>query len=225
MTLLQLVNKVLRRLRETTVTTLVSDYSLLVVDYINEAKEIVEGAWKWKALRTTVTFPTVVGQAEYNLGTSGVAVGGTTNERSLLLYDECGRPLVFNTTLDTQLQDYPLATVRGWQAVDQSPNALPYSFAVRRISTGLRLVIYPEPDAVYTISADFLIPQADLSGVTDVISVPAEPVWRLALAMAEEERGTGMGARADALYIRARNCVADYVGRDIEPGELDVYPE
>ena len=55
MTYLQLVNAVLRRLRESEVTTVqgagnTNSYARLVGDFINEAKSQVEAAYDWSAL-------------------------------------------------------------------------------------------------------------------------------------------------------------------------------
>ena len=62
MTYLDLINGVLRRLREDTVTTAnETDYSQLVGEFVNDAKKQVELAHKWSALRTTVTLSTNVG--------------------------------------------------------------------------------------------------------------------------------------------------------------------
>ena len=47
MTYLDLVNNVLRRLRETEVSTVAANsYSKLVGDLINDAKDLVENAWE-----------------------------------------------------------------------------------------------------------------------------------------------------------------------------------
>ena len=60
MTYVQLVNSVLRRLRENEVTTVQSDnYSKLIGDLVNDAKDVVESAWDWSALRTTLAINTV----------------------------------------------------------------------------------------------------------------------------------------------------------------------
>ena len=62
MTYLQLVNSVLRRLREDEITTVnETDYSKLVGDFVNDAIQVVENSSDWTALRTTVTVNTVAG--------------------------------------------------------------------------------------------------------------------------------------------------------------------
>ena len=59
MTYLNLVNNVLRRLREDEVTNVSeSTYSKMVGDFVNDAKDLVETAWDWSALRTTLTITT-----------------------------------------------------------------------------------------------------------------------------------------------------------------------
>ena len=68
MTYLDLINGVLRRLRENTVTTAnETDYSQLVGELVNDAKKQVELAHKWSALRSTVTFATNIGTTNYTL--------------------------------------------------------------------------------------------------------------------------------------------------------------
>ena len=61
MTYLQLVQSVLRRLREDDTITSVSDnsYSKLIGEFVNDAKRIVEDSWDWSSLRTTFTINTV----------------------------------------------------------------------------------------------------------------------------------------------------------------------
>jgi hypothetical protein len=52
MTYLDLVNNVLRRLRETEVASVQSTaYSKLIGDIVNDAKDLVENSWDWSALR------------------------------------------------------------------------------------------------------------------------------------------------------------------------------
>ena len=59
MTYLNLVNNVLRRLREDEVSNVQdTTYSKMVGDFVNDAKRMVEDAWDWSALRTTLTITT-----------------------------------------------------------------------------------------------------------------------------------------------------------------------
>ena len=59
MTYLQLVNNVLRRMREEEVPSVDSStYSKMIGDFVNDAKKLIETSWDWSALRTTVVFTT-----------------------------------------------------------------------------------------------------------------------------------------------------------------------
>ena len=72
MTYLNAVNSVLRRLRENEVATVqATGYSKLVGDFVNDAKDLVESAWDWSSLRTTLAFNTVADTVNYSLTNSG----------------------------------------------------------------------------------------------------------------------------------------------------------
>ena len=59
MTYLDLVNNVLRRIREEEVASVnANTYSKMVGDFVNDAKKLVETSWDWSALRTTLTITT-----------------------------------------------------------------------------------------------------------------------------------------------------------------------
>jgi uncharacterized protein YydD (DUF2326 family) len=59
MTYLQLVNSVLRRLREDEVSSVSQNsYSKLIGEFVNDAKRTVEDSYDWTALRTTLTVST-----------------------------------------------------------------------------------------------------------------------------------------------------------------------
>ncbi len=60
MTFLELVNDVLIRLREPTVTTVtLNSYSTLIGRFVNDAKRQIEDAFSWNVLGQTVTVSTV----------------------------------------------------------------------------------------------------------------------------------------------------------------------
>ena len=99
MTYLDLINAVLRRLRETVVTTAAeTDYSALVGELVNDAKKTVENSHEWTSQRSTVSFPTVVDQAKYTLTGAKInslvkrGMNDTTNkyltQRNAIWYEE-----------------------------------------------------------------------------------------------------------------------------------------
>ena len=56
MNYLDLVNNVLRRLRETEVTSVQSNaYSKLIGDLVNDAKNLVESSWDWSMQRKVIS--------------------------------------------------------------------------------------------------------------------------------------------------------------------------
>ena len=71
-TYLNLVNEVLRRLREDVETSVSQNtYSTMVGDYVNDAKRNVEDSHEWSTLRTTVVVTTEANVIDYALTNAG----------------------------------------------------------------------------------------------------------------------------------------------------------
>jgi len=67
-TVLTIVNKVLKKLRESTVTTIDGDdYAELITDLLTETKREVEDAWNWTALKGTVLLDTLASVYRYKI--------------------------------------------------------------------------------------------------------------------------------------------------------------
>ena len=67
-TVLTIVNKVLRKLREDTVTVIDGDTQAeLITDFLTETKKVVEDSWNWTALEGTVLMDTIIGTYRYKL--------------------------------------------------------------------------------------------------------------------------------------------------------------
>jgi len=90
----------------------------------------------------------------------------------------------------------------------------------------LTVDIYPTPDAVYALKFNCVIPQATLSAGADILSVPAQPVRQLALAMAVRERGETGGITAQEHFALAEKYLNDAVAYDanLHPEETIWYP-
>ena len=72
MTYLNLMNSVLRRLREEETTSVTSTtYVKMVGDFINDAKTLVGQAADWSALRETITISTTASDNTYSLTGGG----------------------------------------------------------------------------------------------------------------------------------------------------------
>ena len=214
MTYLQIVNAVLRRLRETEVES-VSDttYSKLVGDYINEAKREVEDSWDWIQLRNTIQVVTSAGTSEYTL-TSAAQRFRILRDRTTNGWD------VFNDTEDYQLYKAPSSA---WMTrmfnTTPSTQQEPLWFDINGSTDGDPNVdLWPIPDAAYTINFNMVLPQADfaLDGTDDstVITVPDWVVVMGAYALAISERGEDGGMSYAEADDRFRLALSDAISKD-----------
>lgn len=219
MTYLQLINKVLRELREKQVTDLSADYTLLIGHFVNQAKDEVERAWNWPCLRNDITINTVAGTQDYVLT-------GTT-QKDKLIYDTNGEPCVYITTSGSQSQlcEVPGEEHRKLIAYNQMSNTRPYLFSMLRDTSGLTASFYPKPDGVYAIQFTVYQPQAELAAEGTVLSVPYEPVWKLAVALAASERGAGQTESVPVLMQKAERALWGAIGEEAEDGELTFYED
>ncbi|RKZ67680.1 MAG: hypothetical protein DRQ48_09485, partial [Gammaproteobacteria bacterium] len=72
MTHIELINAVLRRLRESEVVTpSENSYAKLIGDFVNETKREVEDSWNWNVNMTTIQINTEDGVARYEVTDSG----------------------------------------------------------------------------------------------------------------------------------------------------------
>lgn len=210
MTYLDIVNGVLRRLREDVVTTVnETDYSALVGTLVNDAKKIVENSFDWSALRDAIVISTTNGTSEYSLTGSGdLAVikdaMNTTSQKFIYLRNKTYfNNVYYNQSTQTGSPDY-------------------YTFIGTDSNKDLKIKLYPEPDAVYSIRFDVVKPQDDLSSDTDGLSVPDNPVIQLAYAMALREKGETGGQSAIEQFSVASTALSDAIAFDANryPTEL-----
>jgi len=202
MTYLDLVNNILRRLRERTVSTVEETaYSTLIGVLINDAKEEVENAWNWSALRNTLTVTTVADTFNYELN-------GTQNRFKILD--------VVNDTSNFFMQYRTASDFNNWFLNQTPASGEPRYYSFNGISTDgdTQVDVYPIPNAVYDLRFNVIQPQADLSSDADVLSVPAKPVQLLAYAKAVEERGEDGGASASSAYATASRALNDAISFD-----------
>ena len=206
MTYLQIINAVLRRLRETEVTDVnETDYSKLIGEYVNSVKKEVEAAWDWNALRTTLTLNTVDGVFYYTLLGSGsrFRVSDVVNDTSNYMLQQKGSAWMNRRflTVDTQ-------------------RSTPSFYSFNGVDSNLDSAVdlYPVPDGVYTLRFNVTIPQDDLADNTDTLQIPSEPVIQGTLARAISERGEDGGRLSNDQYILYRSAMADEIA--IEAGRF-----
>ena len=202
MTYLETVNKILKRLRERTVTSVEeTPYSALIGIFVNDAKQVVEEAWKWSALRTTLTATTTSGIFSYELN-------GTQNNFDILD--------VVNDTDDFFLQYKEAHSFNGLFLNSEPATGSPYYYSFNGISSDgdTQVDLYPIPDDTYTLRFNIVQRQPDLETEADTIQVPAKPVELLAYAMAIEERGEDGGVNPVTAYAIAERALSDAITLD-----------
>lgn len=198
-TYLDVVNNVLRRLREPTVTSVNdTEYSAMIGVFVNDAKREVEDAYDWNALSDTLT--AVTSDAVFNY----VLVGSKTRFRVID---------VLNDTKDFELKYAPTAWMNRQYLITDTQKGEPMYYNFNGVDTNgdTQVDLYPIPDGVYNIRFNLTIPQADLSADNDRILVPDHLVSMLAHSKAIAERGEDSGLVSSEAYQMYRLALADAV--------------
>ena len=202
MTYLEIVNSVLRKLREDTVAT-VSENALsqLIGSLVNITKTEVENSWKWNALRYTTIVNTVNGTFRYVLSGSG---------SSPLILD------VWNDTDDWRIRKANAHYLNSLFVQDNVQTGSPTLYGVNGVSTDgdLQIDLHPIPDGVYSLDFNMVLNQADLSADNDVLLVPSNVVDLGAWALAISERGEDGGASYNEIDEKYRNALSDAISID-----------
>jgi len=206
MTYLQLVNAVLRRLRESEVTTVqgagnTNSYARLVGDFINESKSQVEAAYDWSALRTTNTVTTSANVFNYEL---------QNTRTSAKVLD------VFNDTSNIEMRYQTSNWFDNEFLMGTPPTGVPIYYNFNGVSADgdIQVDIYPIPDGVYDIRFNMTSRNLPLTADTDVTVLPTRPIILLATAMAIEERGEDGGQQSINAYGAAQSALADELSFD-----------
>ncbi len=206
MTYLELVNSVLRRLRESEVDTVqgvgnTNSYPRLIGDYINEAKSQVESTWDWTALRGTLTLTTTPNVFNYELN-------GAQNSAKVLD--------VWNDTSNFELQYQTSRWFNETFLMSDPEVGSPTNYNFNGISTDrdLQVDIYPIPDGVYDLRFNFTLRNLPLEADADTTVLPTRPIILLATAMAIEERGEDGGQQSMNAYAAAQSALADEIAFD-----------
>lgn len=202
MTYLNLVNNVLRRLREEEVTSVAqSTYSKMVGDFINDAKKIVENAWEWSHLEQVTTLSTTQGDYTYSLPDSKNRV----NIQSVL-----------NDTSNVFLEYRPKVWFDEKLYINEPVNGSPeyYTFDGFDGSRDAQLSFYPVPDGVYSIRVTTVENNSDLVNDNDTLLIPSAPVMHLAIALLSRERGETGGTSTPEYFAIADKYLSDAIAMD-----------
>jgi len=213
MTHLEIVNKLLIRLRERTVgTVLETTYSSLLSYLVNDAKELVESTWNWSALRNTLSATTTEDIFAYELN-------GTQN--SLTVLD------VLNDT-DNFFMEYRTAHEFNKLFLATTPEkGSPRFYSFNGVSSDgdTTVDVYPIPNGAYDLRFNIVQRNQELVGDSDKLTIPNRPVEMLAYAMAIEERGEDGGVSSSSAFNKAQQVLSDAVALDAakHPEETEWY--
>lgn len=207
----------LLNLRENPITDLSAPYSQLIGEFVNQAKEKVELAWRWKNLVTSLQFTTNLNQIAYPLTStsSTPAVSSTSNlypddGRAEIIADQENNWQVFDATTaptgglirllrETREREMALNIYLANQAPVQ-PNA--FSFATENNVPTFFLVGAPVGGRVMLIRMK--VPQEQFSLGTELFLTPWRPIVSFATFLAMEERGEELSEKS-SLYLDRHN--------------------
>jgi hypothetical protein len=202
MTYLDIVNNILKRLRERTVSTVNENaYSTLIGVLVNDAKEEIENSWNWSALRTTLSATTESGVFNYELN-------GTKNRFKILD--------VVNDTGNFFMTYRTASDFNNWFLNQTPASGSPRYYSFNGISDDgdTQVDLYPIPNGAYDLRFNVVMPQAELTADSTTLLIPAKPVQMLAYAKAVEERGEDGGASANSAYATAQRVLNDAIAFD-----------
>ena len=208
MTFRGLINEVLIRLREDTISidwsgdindSTVSAYEKVIGALVNDAKRHVEQRHDWLNLRSTVDIATVDGTKNYNLSSGQeIKIMDAINNTTGMHLRQVGKTYINTVTYPSQDTGEPLY----------------YGFNGSDASNNLKVDLSPVPTTAHTISFDIIKYQDDLAEAATVISVPERPVILGAWARAIAERGEDGGTQSSLMAQEANEALKQAIMLD-----------
>jgi hypothetical protein len=213
MNYIQLVNSVLRRLRETEVSSVADNaYSKMIGEFVNDAKRQTEDAYPWNALSDTLTAVTATDIFNY------VLVGSGQRFRVIDVLNDTSNTIVVNAPTKWMDERFLLTNT-------QKGSPAYYNFNGVNSNGDTQVDLYPIPNGVYNIRFNIIKPQVPLAADSDNLLVPHEPVVFNAVARALAERGEDGGIQSGEMYTLYRQSLGDAIaietGRYIEEQAWD----
>ena len=243
-----LLNNVLRGLRRDVLdaTSTTSSYHMLLLQYLNVAKDRIEEQWDWQVLRTTVTVTLSAGTSTYALTAAGPA-DVDVGPRSRLLYEKPviyggeeggiettdyvagSLPQVFDVTDSNEfrLDERSPEQIERLHFTDNDETGTPSEFSLHNDASNMVLRVWPTPSATRTIKMRFVIPQAEIPSTAMTaytLSIADRPIWLRALVMAAEERGEEASRPLAAIDRDAEDALYLAIERERGPQDNTGYP-
>ena len=208
MTYLELVNDVLVRLRESTVSTVgETAYSSLIGKFVNDAKRQIEDSYNWNCLAQTITVTTTSGTSSYAL--TGAGQKFRVND-------------ALNTTSLIGLRNIEFVDMNRKLNLGAPSQSIPSEFCFSGVdgSGDTKVDLFPVPSGAFTLLFDLTIPQANLSADGTSVKVLDYLVTQSAYARALIERGEDGGTSSSEAYALFRGMLSDAIAL-----ESTRYPE
>ena len=209
MTYKELINEVLVRLREETVSSdwsgaindssTINDYQKVIGSLINDAKRSIESYHDWLVLRETVNVSTVASTKNYNLSS------GQEFKVLDVVNNSTGNQLAQVTRTYLNSIMYP---------TDPTGEPNYYGFNGSDTSNNLKVDLSPIPTEAQTISFDIVKYQDTLTSATTAVKIPHQPIILGAYARAIAERGEDGGTQSSIAAQEAASSLAQAVMMD-----------
>ena len=209
MTYRELINEVLIRLREETISsdwsgaindsTVVSDYHKVIGALVNDSKRSIESYHDWMTLRETADIATVASTKNYSLSS------GQEFKVIDVVNNATGNQLVQVSKAYLNRTRYP---------TDPTGEPHYYGFNGADSSNNLKVDLSPIPTEVQTISFDIVKYQDVLTSAATVLKIPSKPVILGAFARAIAERGEDGGTQSSIAATEASSSINQAVMLD-----------
>jgi len=204
-TYLELVNDVLTRLREPTVTTVTeTSFSALIGKFINDTKRQVSDAYDWDAFNTPITVSTIANTTgPYSI--TGAGVRYKTMD-------------VINITSFYEMSPLSHANYDSFYYTTPTPTkGLPMYYSIKGVDTNgdIKVNFWPVPDAVYSIRFSLIVPEADFSTDASTTLLAKEPIILGAYARALIERGEDGGLNSSEAFAMYKSCMSDLIALEL----------
>jgi hypothetical protein len=251
MTYLQLINNVLTRLREDKITSVevldTDPYYRFIGTAVNDAKDRVEDAWQWSALRRADIVPLNVQAPGTNLLPAYPLPNSADNHYIIkgMYATDSGEPEETRSYYHVRevTKQYMINRYLGGQSAVPFGNPQMYCVNRRDSDGNIVVSVYPRQDPASTmvLVVDRVNHQPALDGTTALdntapngaqdgldrnnLLVPSLPVYTLATALASRERGEVGGTPTSELFQIADRHLSDAIAQDsaLYPDELDWY--
>lgn len=211
-TRLQLVNRALSRMRESTVATTSSTlYAALVANTLDVVKTEIENAHRWLDLRDTYIVTATPGVSSYVLTGSGayaqvLDAWNTTD----------GAELTLGTFRSFNQKFFGVTTVETGTPTEYLPAGLDASY-------DKQIDIWPVPTSTVTLKFNVYAPQAAPTTDSDVVLVPQDVLVEGMISRLISERGDDNGQAAQMAEGLYQKLLGDAIAIELgaDPSEVD----